>query len=246
VPNIRIKNNKIKESELRDIIRSVISDMIQEIELSEKKTKTKKKQCRKGNKHFDSLGRFSTPSNAKSTSIRVKGKDCETGQRRANPSRWTKVICGRAKADDPNVKAKYRCKDGKVVSEELEPVNCKLKSKDKDIKLGKGTKPTKIELDKKYECDAETKIPYDPKKEQQLKKLRDYESNFDGPYVKVNTNVFDQFMNFIDSKYDDSNNEEPREDIEESNDDKKISKDDYRDDLFAGWREFLRLSRGIV
>lgn len=248
MPNIRIKNNKIKESELRNIIRSVISDMIQEIELSEKKNK-RKKQCGKGhNAAHDSLGRFSTRKNAKSWSVRkgTQTKDCSKGQRRMNPSRWTVTPCGRASADDPNVKAKHRCKDGKVVSEELEPVNCKLKSKDKDIKLGKGTKPTKIELDKKYECDAETKIPYDPEKERQLKKLRDYESNFDGAYVKVNTNVFDQFMDFIDSKYDDSNNEEPREDIEESNDDKTISKDDYRDEIFPAWRDFLRLSRGIV
>jgi hypothetical protein len=174
VPSIKINNNKIKESELINIIKSVISDMIKERDISENKRK-KKKQCRKGNKHFDSLGRFSTPENATSTSIRVKGKDCETGQRKANPSRWTRVKCGRKDRLDPNVKAKYRCKDGKLVSEELEPINCKLKSKDKDIKLGKGTKPTKIELDKKYECDAESKVPYDPEKEEQLKRLRDYE-----------------------------------------------------------------------
>jgi hypothetical protein len=234
VPSIRIKNNKIKESELRNIIKSIIYDMIQERDLSEKKTK-KKKQCRKGTKYFDSLGRFSTPENATSTSIRVKGKDCETGQRRANPSRWTRVVCGRAKPDNPNVKAKYRCKDGKVVSEELEPINCKLKSQDKDIKLGKGTKPTKIELDKKYECDAESKVPYDPEKEEQLKRLRDYESNF-----------FDQFMDFIDSKYNNDISEPSNNELEESEKEKSISRDDYRDGIFPAWRDFLRLSRGIV
>jgi hypothetical protein len=181
VPSIRIKNNKIKESELRKIIKSVISDMIKERDISEKKNK-RKKQCGKGHNAMHAAdGTFSTRKNAKSWSVRkgTQTKDCSKGQRRMNPSRWTVTPCGRASADDPNVKAKHKCKDGKVVSEELEPINCKLKSKDKDIKLGKGTKPTKIELDKKYECDAESKVPYDPEKEEQLKRLRDYESNFE-------------------------------------------------------------------
>lgn len=99
--------------------------MIQTITESRKRTqkkKEKKKQCSPGNAyHNDSDGKFSSKGKKGSWSIRTKGSNCDYGQMRTtgtgNQKQWTKTTCGRKDKDNPNVKAKYRCHDGAVVSE---------------------------------------------------------------------------------------------------------------------------------
>jgi len=84
-----------------------------------------KKNCVAGNPWRDDLGRLSSVENAKSWSIGNKdgagGPDCKYGKKKKSGSgrstAWTKRECGREDVEDPNVKAKHRCKDGSVVKE---------------------------------------------------------------------------------------------------------------------------------
>jgi hypothetical protein len=78
--------------------------------------KTKKPLCSSHgmNPYHDADGEFSTKEDAKSWSVRqgYHKKGCRKGQRQQNPDRWVKggVPCGRLKADNPNRKAKNKCK----------------------------------------------------------------------------------------------------------------------------------------
>jgi hypothetical protein len=93
------------------------------------KEKKKKPDCVAGAGHHDSLGRFSTKANAKSWSkTHPQGKgydpDCNHGQRKSR-GRFTRVRCGRelegvpGKPSRTGKKAKYRCKDGAKVREQM-------------------------------------------------------------------------------------------------------------------------------
>jgi len=89
----------------------------------------KEKLCRQGNPYHrgsagDESGRFTTKKSAKSWAVaNADGKsDCKWGQRKQNPSQWTKTICGRKRdaSGKPieDTKAKYRCYDGSKVNNE--------------------------------------------------------------------------------------------------------------------------------
>ena len=87
--------------------------------------KTKKKNCEPGNPWRDDLGRMTSPEDAASWSIGNKSgvgrSDCKYGKKKKSGSgrstSWTKRECGREDVEDPNIKAKHRCKDGSVVKE---------------------------------------------------------------------------------------------------------------------------------
>jgi hypothetical protein len=83
--------------------------------------KTQKPLCspRGMNPYHNKDGEFSTKKDAKSWSVRqgYEKKNCSAGQRASNPSRWTKVPCGRKNRLDPDVKAPNTCKR---TDEELE------------------------------------------------------------------------------------------------------------------------------
>jgi hypothetical protein len=76
--------------------------------------KNKKPLCspRGMNPHHDKDGEFTTKEKAKSWSVRqgYEKKNCSSGQRSSNPSRWTSVVCGRKNRLDPDVKAPNTCK----------------------------------------------------------------------------------------------------------------------------------------
>ena len=99
--------------------------MKQTITEARKQTKKKKekKNCTPGNPYHNEDGEF-TDSGVKgswSISNPDNKKDCDYGKLkttgRGKGKQWTKQPCGRKDIDTPNVKAKYRCKDGSVVSE---------------------------------------------------------------------------------------------------------------------------------
>jgi len=73
------------------------------------------------NIHHDKDGKFTSKKSAKSTSVRKpQNEPCKYGgQFKANPSRFTRIKCGREDRLNPNVKAKFKCKDGSKVSETL-------------------------------------------------------------------------------------------------------------------------------
>tara|TARA_Y100000592_G_scaffold99176_1_gene174312 strand:- start:614 stop:1549 length:936 start_codon:yes stop_codon:yes gene_type:complete len=90
-----------------------------------KNKKSDKKNCEAGNPWRDDLGRLSSVEDAASWSIGNKDgvgrSDCKYGKKKKSGSgrstAWTKRECGREDVEDPNVKAKHRCKDGSVVKE---------------------------------------------------------------------------------------------------------------------------------
>lgn len=90
-----------------------------------KKKKETKKNCEPGNPWRDDLGRMTSPDKAASWSIGNKSgvgrPDCNYGKKKKTGSgrstSWTRRECGREDVEDPNIKAKHRCKDGSVVKE---------------------------------------------------------------------------------------------------------------------------------
>lgn len=98
-------------------------------ELTERRRKTPQKQCtsradKKGhNAYHDDLGRFSSKKDAVTKSVRNRqSQNCKyAGQSKHNPHQWIKgaMKCGRKDRLNPNIKAKYRCKDGKEIREQL-------------------------------------------------------------------------------------------------------------------------------
>lgn len=100
-------------------------DLIKELlELDEEKKK-EKKDCVKGNKNHGSDGRFSKKGSSSSWSGHSGGKDtsqCKAGQWRVSGNRKLitkgKDRCGRKDRLDPNIKGKYKCKDGTLSESE--------------------------------------------------------------------------------------------------------------------------------
>ncbi len=212
---------------------SLIADVLNNYELDE----DKKKLCRRGNAWKDAFGRFSTKKNAKSWSVRVGGKDCQHGQTRMNPRRWTKIPCGRKDRDNPNVKADYKCKDGKRTDEYLAPVNCKTTDVDKTFKKASKNKPASITIDQKKECGVKNMKINKPLLDK-IRKVKEYEKQFSGPNVEINKQFLDRVIDYI--------NDNPPKPKNIRKEDNKMNTDDRKDELFSGWRDFLRLSRGIV
>jgi len=86
--------------------------------------KKSKPDCVKGNKNHDDDGRFSKKDGSSSWSGHDGGKDtstCKAGQFRKSGNRKLitkgKGRCGRLKRTDPNIKGKYKCKDGSLNEE---------------------------------------------------------------------------------------------------------------------------------
>jgi len=95
--------------------------------IQEARDKSKeKKNCEAGNPWRDENGRLTSPDKATSWSIGNKkgvgSSDCKYGKKKKSGSgrstSWTKRECGREDVEDPNIKAKYKCKDGSVVKED--------------------------------------------------------------------------------------------------------------------------------
>jgi hypothetical protein len=132
----RGKDESPQEPEqMKELTNDVLMQLIHEVmdEVIAEAKKPKKKDCEPRNKFHDSDGRFSSRENVKSWSgSNPSGKpNCKHGQSKASPAgkgvarRFTKMPCGRAKPkDDPNSKAKYKCKDGEL-AEQDEKEHCK-------------------------------------------------------------------------------------------------------------------------
>ena len=125
-----MKNNLIKLTP--EILKQMIEDQLAE----QKKKKNVKPMCTsradgKGmNAWHDSDGEFTTKAKAKSSSVRTPTttKDCQrAGQAQENPHRWTKIKCGRKDASNPDIKAKFKCKN-KAIQEDDEDTETKPKS----------------------------------------------------------------------------------------------------------------------
>ena len=83
--------------------------------------KKKKKDCVKGNARHTADGQFAEKGKGTSWSKHTDGKsDCKAGQfkLKGNKHLWTKTRCGREDREDPNVKAKFKCKDGSLAENE--------------------------------------------------------------------------------------------------------------------------------
>ena len=204
--------------------------------LSVEESKGKKKLCRKGSPYHNSQGRFSTKKNAKSWSVRVGGKNCKHGQRKQNPSRWTRVPCGRADASDPNKKAANKCKDGSA-NEAVEPTNCKITGKDSKYKQATDSKPARIEVDKSFDCGVKH-ISADQETQKKIDKIKSFDTEDSGDKVAISKQMFDRFLQFIDKS-------DPKEEIEEVDQHGNLNRNEKADLSFPGWSEFLSLSKGI-
>ena len=86
--------------------------------LLEGKSKKQKKNCHPGNPNHDKDGEWTSKGTGGSWSVsNPEGRsDCDWGQVRATgrgeEKRWTKTRCGREDRENPDVKAKWKCKDG--------------------------------------------------------------------------------------------------------------------------------------
>jgi hypothetical protein len=101
--------------------RGVVSEEDEEDEVLEasKKKKKGKKNCVPGAVWHDELGRFTDKADAKSFSLQFSKSDadCRGGVAKMPGQRFTKIPCGR-KSKHSKEKAKHKCKDGSLVSDE--------------------------------------------------------------------------------------------------------------------------------
>jgi hypothetical protein len=214
-----------------------LSELKQFIEsLSVEESKEKKKLCRKGSPYHDSQGRFSTKKGAKSWSVRVGGKNCKHGQRKQNPSRWTRVPCGRADASDPDKKAAHKCKDGSA-NEAVEPTNCKITGRDSKFKQATDSKPARIEIDKSFDCGIKHISP-DEETQKKIDKIKSSDTENSGDKVAVSKQMFDRFLQFIDKS-------DPKQEIEEVDKEGNLNRNEKINSRFPGWSEMISLSKGI-
>jgi hypothetical protein len=95
-------------------------DHLEEDEEEIEEAKEKKKNCEKGNPYHDKDGRFVDP-NKEGGSWSIANKSSKGGCKRGKarrPSgrqeRWRELPCGLVDVDNPNVKAKNKCKGGVV------------------------------------------------------------------------------------------------------------------------------------
>ena len=125
-----MKNNLVK------LTPEILKQMIEE-QLSEaKKKKNVKPTCSsradgKGmNRYHDSDGEFSTKAKAKSSSVRnAKKKPCKYDGQAAMPGeKFVRLKCGRKDASNPDIKAKFKCKNKAMNEEDDEDTETKPKS----------------------------------------------------------------------------------------------------------------------
>ena len=102
-------------------------------QLTEEPTCTSRKDGKGMNRYHDKDGKFSSKSNAKSSSVRNPSNEkCRYGgQAKESPWRWTRRTCGRQDPKDGTTKAKFRCYDGAKIREML--VHSELVDNSKDL-----------------------------------------------------------------------------------------------------------------
>jgi hypothetical protein len=237
---------KIKQTEYDSAI-----NLINELEDLLEKANDKPLCSKKGmNANHDADGRFSSKADAKSWSVRTVDSSktaCKKGQRSANPSRWVRIRCGRKDAKNPDIKAKYRCKDGSEVNESGLPddyKDCILNDLDKKYKTDSKTGEEHIEVDKKFKCKPKP-VQFDPALNQDLETMKRYEENFDDDgKICVAYSVFQKYLKFIDQQPEPepSNVEEP---LEEKDKHGKLNRNEYVDTIMPGWRAFKSLANGV-
>ena len=229
------------------------SELISELENLLEKTSEKPLCFKRGhNPHHDSDGEFSSKSDAKSWSVRTVDSsktNCKKGQRKSNPSQWTRIKCGRKDAKNPNKKAKYRCKDGSEVKESVDEVahqedfkDCVLQDLDKKYKSDDKTGEEHIEVDKKLKCKPQ-KVPFNQALNQDIETVRNYEESFDDEgRVCIAQSVFKDYLQFIDKHSKPKKSDVP---LKEKDKHGRLNRNEYADSIMPGWSAFKRLSKGI-
>ena len=99
----------------------------------------------------------------------------------------------------------------------------------------KKDKPANIEIEKAFYCDA-IDVPDKKTNKTTKKKQSKIKSDDTSGYISINKEMFKDFLKFLDDKWKSS-------DIKEIDKDGNLNRDEYRDKIMPGWREFLRLSR---
>ena len=224
--------------------------LVKELEDLLEKTSEKPLCSKKGiNPHHSEDGTFSSKEDAKSWSVRTvdpSKTNCKKGSRKANPSVWTRVRCGRKDAKNPNIKAKYKCKDGSKVNEVGGPPDykdCELQDLDKKYKHDDKTGEEHIEVDKKLKCKPKS-VQFDPALNQDLETIRAYEESFDDDgRVCVAKSVFKRYLNFIQKQPAPSKPDIP---LKEKDKHGKLSRNEYIDSIMPGWSSFKSLAAGIT
>jgi hypothetical protein len=114
-----MKNNLIKLTP--EILKEMIEEQLQEAKKKKnvKPTCSSREDLRGMNRFHDSEGNFSTKAKAKSSSVRnAKKKPCRYDGQAAMPGeKITRIKCGRKDASNPDIKAKFKCKN-KAMNEE--------------------------------------------------------------------------------------------------------------------------------
>ena len=118
-PPLRTRADQIKPMDA--INPDIGKELTQEKKSKNKKICSSRKDKRGHNIYHDKDGRLTTKDKAVTKSVRApQNEPCKyAGQSKHNPHKWTKITCGRKDRLNPNVKAQYRCYDGKEVSERL-------------------------------------------------------------------------------------------------------------------------------
>ena len=230
------------------------SELIKELEDLLEKSSEKPLCFKSGHSPYhDSDGEFSSKEDATSWSVRTVDSsktDCKKGQRRMNPSRWTSISCGRKDAKNPNIKAKYKCKDGSKVKEILDKTgpnqdykDCVLQDLDKKYKSDEKTGEEHIEVDKKLKCKPKP-VPFNQALNQDIETIRAYEDSFDDEgRVCVARSVFKKYLQFIQAKPKPKKAEVP---LKEKDKHGRLDRNEYRDSIMPGWSAFKSLAAGIA
>ena len=125
-----MKNNLIKLTP--EILKQMIEEQLQEAKKKKnvKPTCTSRSDLKGMNRFHDSDGEFSTKAKAKSSSVRsAKKKPCKYDGQAAMPGeKITRIKCGRKDASNPDIKAKFKCKNKAMNEEDDEDTETKSKS----------------------------------------------------------------------------------------------------------------------
>jgi len=117
-PPLRTKKNQIKP---KDQVNPNLNLNATQLTEKEAPTCSSRKDGKGMNRYHDKDGKFSSKSDAKSSSVRnPTNEKCRYGgQAKESPWRWTKRTCGREDPKDGTTKAKFRCYDGAKIRETL-------------------------------------------------------------------------------------------------------------------------------
>jgi len=119
----RSASRRKKEDEVWLGTKQLMRIVEQELELYEKRKR--KKGCGPGNPFHKKDGTWGNKDTSGGSWSLRQGKDdgdCSQGQTKYNKGSrpFTRIKCGRKDPNNPNVKAKYRCRDGKEITEQEE------------------------------------------------------------------------------------------------------------------------------